>query len=437
VAVQTFVQDSFGGEKAKEGVAGAGLDSFEFSGKKVILVKGRYTFMAVAIAGTEPNILREEMVNVLERVEGMYAGVVEQWQGDMDVFSGVETYILPIMYLKSCLTTTKKKTFVKLGSALEFYQGFIRLKVATINQTDATITDALLRLNFNKQSLTLTKIEPDYPHEGSEVDLGVVKPQEKKTVAFYLDPMICQESWIDGTLSFNDVTGELHHVDMKRKNVDIVCPIFYTPATINTAMLKRLTSELSYKDSRVFDLKTNEKPKLVQAFDIAKNATRAHDVKFVREYIEDDPQPYTAEAWFYGKTSETEEELVIRVTVRSVPSPMVELYVATSNLASMTGLLAELGNKMRTDLVEGLNEPIQVLTDERTRNALSSIMSLLDKLDEGDEGGAGAAAPGSDVPPPAQNTGLRPVPKPKPAPVEPEKQDTMDSVVDDILNEIK
>jgi len=65
------------------------------------------------------------------------------------------------------------------------------------------------------------------------------------------------------------------------------------------------------------------------------------DIRFVRDFME--KEPWEAESWFYGEVQDTEERLVIKISVNSA-NQYIEVFVASSNLSSMTGLLAELSS---------------------------------------------------------------------------------------------
>jgi hypothetical protein len=197
----------------------------------------------------------------------------------------------------------------------------------------------------------------------------------------YFDPLICQESHIDGKVRYTDPSGNPGEASMKRRPVDVVCPIFYTVETINVAMLKRLLSELSYNDSRVYEVK--EPGALMDAYALAVASVRGHDVKLVREFKEE--EPLQVETWFYGEAKESEEKLVIKVSAR-VTGNMLEIFVASDNLASMTGLLAELGNEFRLKLDnKGIDRQSLLLsTDENLRDTLKQVLLLLEKYSEED-----------------------------------------------------
>jgi hypothetical protein len=332
------------------------------------------------------------MTRVLENVEITYAGIIEKWDGQDVHFKEVGDLIRPVFDLVDQVKMRVSKPMVKVRSGLEFFRGFVRLKVAVKNETDTVITNASLLLTYNKTALRLDKVEPVYETEGSTVRLGTIHGGEKKTVAYYLDPLICQESTIDCTLTYKDFKGRLAHVDMKRRPVDIVCPLFYTPQTLNIAMLKRLVGDLKEKDSRIFQLKFDTTMEAI--YEKAKEVVQGHDVRFVRELKDEGSK--TSEAWYYARVKTTGEEMVLKVAARE-DTRTIEINVASSNLANLTGLLAELG----TTVGEAL-QGAEPLTDEEVRSTVERSGTLLDKLSE-----AEASADSTETEPTKKGSGNR------------------------------
>jgi hypothetical protein len=165
---------------------------------------------------------------------------------------------------------------------------------------------------------------------------------------------------------------------MKRRPVDIVCPMFYTKETVNVAMLKRLIDTLAYKDCRMYRFES--KKNFEDIFKIGKSIVQGYDVKFVREFVE--KSPFQMEAWFYGKTKETNEEMVIKVGVTEADR-ILEISVNSSNLATLTGLLAELRNKVRKELERSKNVgKVGFVSEKNREDIICRTTSLLSKYAE-------------------------------------------------------
>ena len=373
-AVQSFVKDTLVKDEESE------LGAMEYGDKKIIFERSSSLILAMVIEGKETEDVRDEMRRTVEKIEGKYAGVVEDWDGNKATFKGISKDLGQLMALEVLpnIDGESPEKGIRVMSALEFYQGYVRLKIAIKNKLSTTITDATFDLLYENKSLKLSRIEPDFSHSGSKVEMGNVGPGQKKTVAYYLDPLICQESVVDGTLTFRDYQGKLNHIDMKRRPVDIVCPIFYTEETVNVAMLKRLLDKLAYRDCRMYRFESKEN--LKDIFKIGKAVVQGYDVKFVREFVEEDP--FQMEAWFYGKTKETNEEMVIKVAVTEAER-ILEISVNSSNLATLTGLLAELRNKVKSELGKSRRiGKIGIVSEKNREDIICRTTSLLSKFAE-------------------------------------------------------
>jgi N-acetylneuraminic acid mutarotase len=376
-AVQEFVKESMGREE------GAELGSMEYGGNKILFEKGRWVIISAVITGGEPSGFRDEMKSVLRNVESEFAAVLPAWDGIVTRLVGAKRFMAQLGAYRPAEETAAGKPMgdVSLKAELEFYQGFVRLKVAVKNAMPTMIAKATFKLIYNDGVFRLDHIEPELERTKDEVSLGIVEPGEKRTVAFYLDPQICTESYIEGVLTFKDAQGGLHTLMMPRKLASVVCPILYTEENINTAMLKRMAAEeLDKKDAKVFSIPpaiTHQK-----AFEIGKAAVQHHDLRLVRELVE--KEPYIAEAWYYGKAKGRDDRLVVRVRVLK-EQQVLEFHVASSSTLMLTGMLAELKSDLNDELsLKQVRGGMEQVTDARKVDALQSIMSLLDKASEQD-----------------------------------------------------
>ncbi len=361
IAIQGFVRESF--------QADSGLNTFSYDRFTVVVERSPHLFLAVTVDGTPPEPLREEMQRVLERVEGLYVGVLASWDGDLGPFVDSATHLAPLIALPAQFRFREVEGAVRIRSALEFVGGFVRLQITAVNGTRNPITDGVLQPLFDDRTLRLDRIEPNLRVRGTTVDLGTMRPRETRRVTLFLDPLICQESSLECTLSYHDYLGNLRHVDMKRRPVDIVCPLFYTTEGVNPAILRRLLEAATVRDGRVYRIPVALDPR--RAYELARDVVQAHDVRFVRELQGPGPVLWL-ESWYYGKVRETGEEIVLRATSRN-DTRTLEVAVACSNLASLTGLLAELGS-MLAKTVKGVG----LVRDPETLARLAADGTLLD-----------------------------------------------------------
>ena len=381
-AVQDFVKESLGKGEGGE------LGSMEYGDNKILLSKGKHIILAVVICGTEPPALRGEIRDCMHSIEAEFSAILPAWDGDAAKLAGSKKFLTRLGAYKpeGPAAEASGKPDVTIASELEFYQGFIRLKVAVKNNAQTVITKTAFKLIYNENVLRLDRIEPAYDCKGDDILLGELDPKEKKTVAFYLDPQICTESHIDGSLTYKDGTGTLKSITMPRKLASVVCPIMFTDENINIAMLKRMIDdELDKKDSKLFAIPTGIDPR--KAFELGKSAVQNHDVKLVREFF-DESTGFVGEAWYYGKAKGRDDRLVITARVIAEKN-ILEFFAASASTLMVTGLLAELKNDLKK-VTEGQRSSAKMtqVTSEDTVQAVLKTKTLLDRTMEA-EGRAG------------------------------------------------
>jgi hypothetical protein len=377
-ALQAFVKDSMGRGTGSE------LGSMEFGGDKILLEKGKHVIVAVVITGGEPAGFRDEMKAAVKNVESEYGEVLKGWQGGAAELAGAKRFLAGLGAYKAPeeVVGEKQKADVTIKSEVEFFQGFVRLKVAVKNNMETMIAKSTFKPIYNENMLRLDHIEPALECKGDDVVLGIIEPNEKKTMAFYLDPQICTESYLEGLLSFKDARGNLESVKMPRKLTSVVCPILFTEENINTAMLKRMAvDELDKKDSKVFTIPsamTTEK-----AFEVGKAAIQHHDVRLVRELKEE--KPFRAEAWYYGKAKGRPDRLIVQVRVIPEMS-FLEFSVSSDSVLMLTGMLAELKSDLNKELeTHHMKGAMKQVVDKDDMEAVAEIRHLLEKATEAEQ----------------------------------------------------
>jgi hypothetical protein len=350
------------------------------------LEKGRHVVVAVVITGGEPAGFRDEMRAAVRNIESEHGTVLSGWDGSTARLAGAKKFLEGLGAYRPAeepAAAAAARVDVSLKSELEFYQGFVRLKVAIKNSMETMIFNAGFKLLLDENALRLYDIEPYHEKKGDDIVVGMVGPGEKKTIAFYLDPQICTESYLDGVLTFKDARGNIETVKMPRKLTSVVCPILFTDENINTAMLKRMAAEqLDKKDSKVFTIPSTMTPE--KAFEVGKAAVQHHDLRLVRELKEE--KPFRAEAWYYGKAKGRADRLVVRVRV--IPEmTFMEFSVSSDSVLMLTGMLAELKSDLNKELeAHHLKGAMKQVTDKDDMEAVAEIRLLLEKAKEPDGG---------------------------------------------------
>ncbi|NIP34445.1 MAG: hypothetical protein GWN18_05865, partial [Thermoplasmata archaeon] len=251
IAVQGIMQDGLEREGA--------LESIKYGDNLIQIASGEHVNVVAVVYGTPDEELLEDMQSTVANIEATYAGVIEEWVGDLTVLEGIDGLVGPLLDRTRELTRedvarAAVRAGVALQSAVDFHRGYVRLKVAAVNTSEEAVMDAGVEVHYDRDLLRLDRVEPDVVTlRGDKAELGNLKAGERKALAFMFDPQMCQETHLDGTMSYYDAKGDLKHVEMKRRHANVVCPIFFTKEHANTAMLRRLVKEkLHMSDSRIF-----------------------------------------------------------------------------------------------------------------------------------------------------------------------------------------
>jgi len=261
----------------------------------------------------------------------------------------------------------------------EFFNGFIRLKMAVTNPMSQIITDVSLDLDLDEHTLRLDRHEPEsYSVKRGKVQLGTISPGTGKTVSFYLDPMTCTKAGTDINcrVDYKDAYGKSDSTRMESKKVEVVCPIFSTESDINIGMLKEFIENLPYHDSKVYQIPTgfgtNKK------IEICRETIQMHDVRHIRTLRTKDDK--TCETWYYGKTKVAESNIVIKASINE-ETESIEIFAATPAPESLTGLLAELGHNLTKKIQEIGEKPAQVVNVSIKDTIIQRSPNLLNLCD--------------------------------------------------------
>jgi tetratricopeptide (TPR) repeat protein len=260
----------------------------------------------------------------------------------------------------------------------EFFNGFVRMKMAVTNPMSQIITDVSLDLDFDEKTLRLDRHEPEYPVKRGKVQLGTISPGTGKTVAFHLDPMTCTKAGteLNCRVDYKDAYGKPESTRMAPKKVEVVCPIFSTESDINIGMLKEFIKNLPCQDSKVFHIPAGlDKDRLVE---LCRETIQMHDVRHIRTLRTKDDK--TCETWYYGKTKVEKSTIVINGRI-SEATGSIEIFAATPSPESLTGLLAELGHNLTKKITEVGKKPEQIVNVSIRDNVIQRSPNLLNLCD--------------------------------------------------------
>ncbi len=384
IAIQGIIQDGL--------QLGGTLEGIKYGDNNILLATGEHVILAAVIYGPPDEELEETLSTTVRFIETTYAGVIEDWTGEEDISSGIDDIIAPLLQMTGRLTrddvvgdTTLQ--VVSILSAVDLFRGYLRLKVAAVNATTENIVDAAIELRYDRDMLRLAWVEPSSLRlKGDRVSLGNVKPRERKTVAFMFDPQMCQETDVDGTLTYYDSHGEFRSAEMKRRHARIICPVFTSAETANTAMLRRLVKDrLHQTDHRVLHYPGTLSPETVH--ELGKEVLDMSDLQMVSGFISDG-RPRELETWYYGVTKVKGFQMVMRLGVVEEKRAL-ELFVASTSLEPVTGLIAEFRRELERLYRERHPEgrDMELSHDEEERLELATRQLLIGTGERDENGG--------------------------------------------------
>ncbi len=238
---------------------------------------------------------------------------------------------------------TSNKIKPSLLREYEFFGGCIRVKISVKNTSSLAILDAALELESDEKVLHFDRCEPEYPEKKGKILLGNIHPNTDRTIAFYLDPLICAKEGTDINcrVSYKDASGRPDSVQMETLKIKVVCPIFRTEQDVNIGRLKELVSGLQFHDSKVYTIP--KKVEISELLGTCRDVIQLHDVRHIKTFKTTDEKTY--EAWYYGKTKVTKKDLVIKCAICK-DTESIEVFAAGNDPSDITGLLAEIGRNL-------------------------------------------------------------------------------------------
>ncbi|MHC1709960.1 MAG: PKD domain-containing protein [Methanomassiliicoccales archaeon] len=103
IALQNFVRDSFKDENSTV------LRRMDFGERKLLVERKDVFFMAVMLSGKRAGNAATRMMKVLDSIEGSYAPVLKEWDGDLEKVRGIRDETKPLFSRANPLDRLKRK----------------------------------------------------------------------------------------------------------------------------------------------------------------------------------------------------------------------------------------------------------------------------------------------------------------------------------------
>jgi len=103
IALQNFVRDSFKDEISTV------LRRMDFGERKLLVERKDDFFMAVVLSGKRAGNAPQRMLKVLDNIETGYAGVLKEWDGDLEKVRGIRDETKPVFNRANPLDRLRRK----------------------------------------------------------------------------------------------------------------------------------------------------------------------------------------------------------------------------------------------------------------------------------------------------------------------------------------
>jgi len=238
------------------------------------------------------------------------------------------------------------ESVVKITRETEFYQGYIRFKMGITNESPYVINDVTLDFIYDENLLHIPKNNRQnniYPIRNGKFILGNIFGKKSTTFTILFEPLTCSKAAdIKCQVNYANYEGIMVSKWMEPKEISVVCPILETAPNINIGSLKYLIEKLPTKDSRVFAIENSFDLKKLET--LSREVIEKHDVCHVSTLHTRDGK--ICEIWYYGTTKVTKDDIVIKVSIL-FEEQILELFAATQDAKTLTGLLAEAGRELK------------------------------------------------------------------------------------------
>jgi hypothetical protein len=289
-------------------------------------------------------------------------------KGDIDGYIDMHKHLFVAYSVPSSNIKTEQRTFnksdedkIEIVRDYDFEGGQVHMKIAVRNKSDLAINSVKVILD----------VPSSYKIKNPLINIPVIEAKNSRGVDFYLEPKECGISSIGGTVIYKDASGEKHSLHIRKKDVQIKCPLVCN--SLSTIEDCTVAIQSLPNDARAF-LIADLDPRL--AYRAAVRTMKNFETSSVTSHEGSDAKGvYEAEAWFCSEAKTTGGRIITRIYV-SETSQSLEVRVWCGNPGQLTGFLA----KVIELLFEEINIIRKIKSEEREKTI--DIMAITQNLAE-------------------------------------------------------
>lgn len=234
----------------------------------------------------------------------------------------------------------------KLKRQFSYDKGYIKMELNITNEDLRDIKNVNLELHYDENTLILSHIKPIYKKLNRNFIIGDIKSRDGKNIVIYFDPLSCTDTFISGGVSFKDWEDNDKYIMLEPQKIRVMSPQLFARDTISVSELKRiLEEELVFSGTKIINIPLGMSIK--DTFMTCRELIFKFNTKIIHKIIKSNPD--IMEAWFYSESLDAKCKFAIKIRIDEEINS-IELYIASSNNAALTGLLTHLLFYLNKDL---------------------------------------------------------------------------------------
>lgn len=254
----------------------------------------------------------------------------------------------------------------KLKRQFGYENGYVKMELNIINEDLRDIKEVNLELLYDDNVLILSNIRPILNKTNKKFKIGDINSCEGKSVIIFFDPLICADTFISGGVSFRDWENNEKYLMLEPQKIRILSPQLSTKNSVSLLDLKTLLEEqLTFNGSKILNIPLGLN--IDDSYRTCKELIFKFNARIINEMVE--KKPYVIESWFYGITQDSKYQFAIKIRIDE-DTNSIELFIASSNNAGLTGLLTDLFSKLNYDLQSRgiIMEPLRPIENMALKN---------------------------------------------------------------------
>ena len=250
---------------------------------------------------------------------------------------------------------------IEVTRAYDFIGGQLHFKTIVKNKSNMAINSVKVILD----------VPSSYNIKSPLISIPFIEAQNSRGVDFYLEPKECGVSNIGGTVIYKDAHGDKHSVHIRKKEVQIKCPLVIS--CLSSIEDVQISIQDLPNDARAF-LVADLDPRL--AFRAAIRTIKRFEGSTVTTHEGSDTKgKYEAESWHCSEAKVGGGRIITRIYVSEV-NQSLEVRVWCNHAGQLTGFLA----KVIELLFEEINMIRKIKSEEREKTI--DIMAITQNLAE-------------------------------------------------------